>query len=202
MRTAAGERAEIAMRSLFEAGRLLLLDLASTFFFLILFLLTKNVPLSVVLGMALGVAQIGWQFARGKRVDTMEWISLFVVLASGAATLFTDDPRFVMIKPSVIYAIVGVAMLKPGRMNRYLPPVAIELVPDIAYGFGFAWAGLMFATAVLNIVVALNFGVVAWSAFMSVFAIASKVALFVICYAAMRFIGARRRRAQPVPALS
>jgi len=190
------------MRSLFEAGKLLLVDLASTFFFLILFLLTKNVPLSALLGMALGVAQIGWQFARGKPIDAMEWISLFVVLASGAATLLTDDPRFVMIKPSVIYAIVGVAMLKPGWMNRYLPPVAKELVPDIAYGFGFVWAGLMFATAVLNIVVALNFGVVAWAAFMPVFAIVSKVALFLICYAAMRLIGARRRRAQPIPALS
>jgi hypothetical protein len=30
--------------------------------FLVIYLVTKNVPLSVVLGMALGVAQIGWQF--------------------------------------------------------------------------------------------------------------------------------------------
>jgi intracellular septation protein len=55
------------MKNLFEAGRLLLLDMASTFFFLVLFLLTKNIPLSVILGMALGVAQIGWQFARKNR---------------------------------------------------------------------------------------------------------------------------------------
>jgi intracellular septation protein len=48
------------MKSLFEAGKLLLLDMASTFFFLVIYLLTRNIPLSVVLGMALGVAQIGW----------------------------------------------------------------------------------------------------------------------------------------------
>ena len=47
------------MKNLFEAGKLLLLDMASTFFFLVLFLLTHNVPLSVALGMALGVGQIG-----------------------------------------------------------------------------------------------------------------------------------------------
>jgi intracellular septation protein len=102
------------MKSLLQAGKLLLLDMASTFFFLILYLLTGNVALSMVLGMALSVVQIGWQFARGKPVDTMQWMSLFLILGSGTATLITRDPRFVMIKPSLIYAIVGVVMLKPG----------------------------------------------------------------------------------------
>src|SRR5450631_1872733 len=119
------------MKHLFDAGKLLLLDMASTFLFLVLFLLTRNVALSVILGMALGVAQIGWQFARKKPIDTMQWMSLFLVLGSGAATLVTDDPRFVMFKPTVVYLIVGIVMLKPGWMNRYLPPIAIERVPDI-----------------------------------------------------------------------
>jgi intracellular septation protein len=184
------------MKNLFEAGKLLLLDMASTFFFLILVLLTHNVTLSVVLGMALGAAQIGWQFARKLPIDTMQWMSLFLVLGSGAATLLTNDPRFVMIKPSVIYTIVGIVMLKPGWMNRYLPPVAIEIIPDIAVIFGYVWAGLMFFSAALNLVMALNFSVVTWSAFMSIYGIVSKAALFLIGYATMRTIGVRRRRAQ------
>src|SRR5260370_9754528 len=52
------------MKNLFEAGKLLLLDMASTFFFLILVLLTHNLTLSVVLGMALWSAQIGCQSPR------------------------------------------------------------------------------------------------------------------------------------------
>jgi Intracellular septation protein A len=112
------------MKNLLEAGKLLLLDMASTLFFLVLYLLTHNVTLSVVLGMALGIAQIGWQLARHKPIDTMQWMSLFLVLGAGTVTLITDDPRFVMIKPSVIYIIVGVVMLKRGWINRYLPPAA------------------------------------------------------------------------------
>jgi intracellular septation protein len=181
------------MRTLFESAKLLLLDMASTFFFLVLFLLTKNIPLSVMLGVALGVAQIGIQFARGKRIETMEWLSLFLVVTSGVATLLTNDPRFVMIKPSVLYAVVGVVMLKPGWMNRYLPPIAKQLVPDVATIFGFVWAGLMFATSALNIVVALNFSVVVWSTVMAAFAIGSKLALFLVSYAVMRAVGVRRR---------
>ncbi len=184
------------MKNLFEAGKLLLLDMASTFFFLVLYLLTHNIALSVVLGMALGVAQIGWQLARRKPIDTMQWMSLFLVLGAGTTTLLTNDPRFVMIKPSVIYIIVGIVMLKPGWMNRYLPPIAIEVVPDIAVIFGFAWAGLMFFSAALNLIVALNFSVVTWSATMSIYAIVSKAVLFLIGYATMRTIGRRRRLAQ------
>jgi intracellular septation protein len=181
------------MKSLFQAGKLLLLDLASTFFFLFVYLLTKNITLSVLLGMALGAAQIGWEFARKKPIDAMQWISLFVVLATGTTALLTDDPRFVMIKPSVIYCIVGIAMLKRGWMNRYLPPVAVELIPDIATIFGYVWAGLMFFSAGLNLIVAFNFSVVTWSEFMSIYAIVSKLALFLIGYVTMRTIAVRRR---------
>jgi intracellular septation protein len=186
------------MRNLFEAGRLLLLDMAATLFFLALYLLTHNVALSVVLGMALGIAQIGWQLARKKPIDTMQWMSLFLVLGAGTVTLLTHDPRFIMIKPSLIYIIVGVVMLKRGWINRYLPPIAIELVPDIAVIFGYAWSGLMFFSAGLNLIVALNFSVVTWSVTMAIWGIARKAALFLIGYAVMRTIGAARRRRRDV----
>jgi intracellular septation protein len=184
------------MRNLLEAGRMLLLDMAATLFFLVLFLLTRNLVLSVLLGMALGLAQIGWQLARRKPIDTMQWMSLFLVLGAGTVTLITDDPRFVMIKPSVIYVIVGVVMLKRGWMNRYLPPIAIELVPDIAVKFGYAWSGLMFFSAALNLIVAFNASVVTWSAIMSIYGIASKAAMFLIGYATMRAVGRARYRRQ------
>jgi intracellular septation protein len=187
---------ENRVKNLFQAGKLLFLDMAATLFFLVLYLLTHNVALSVLLGMALGVSQIGWQLARGKKIDTMQWMSLFLVLGAGTVTLLTNDPRFVMVKPSVIYLIVAVVMLKRGWMNRYLPPVAIELIPDVAVIFGYVWSGLMFFSAALNLIVALNFSVVTWSATMSVWGIASKLVLFLIGYATMRSIAVARRRRQ------
>jgi intracellular septation protein len=77
----------------------------------------------------------------------------------------------------------------------------VEWVPDIAIIFGYAWAGLMFLSAALNLIAAMSFSVMAWSAFMSVWAVASKVALFLISYATMRTIGIRRHRAQMAPTL-
>jgi len=185
------------MKNLLHSGKLLLLDLASTILFLIVYLLTHNIPLSVALGMALGIAQISVQFARKKAIETMEWLSLFLVVASGTAALITDNPRFVMVKPTVIYAIVGIVMLKPGWINRYLPPLAKALVADIAVIVGFLWAGLMFASAAVNVFVALNYSVMTWAWFMPAFGIVSKVALFLASFAMMRFIGRRRIAAMP-----
>jgi intracellular septation protein len=181
------------MKNLLHAGRFLLADMASTLLFLALVLLTHNVPLAVGLGVALGITQIAWQLARKKPIEAMQWLSLFLIVASGSATLLTNDPRFVMIKPSLIYVIVGVVMLRPGWMNRYLPPIAVEVVPDLAFVFGFVWAALMFFSAWLNIYVALNYSVVTWASFMSLYGIASKLALFLVQYTLMRAIGVRRR---------
>lgn len=182
------------MKNLLHAGKFLLLDMASTLFFLALYLWTGDIPLSVILGIALGFAQIGWQILRKAPIDTMQWMSLFLVVASGAATLLTHDPRFVMIKPTVIYIIVGIVMLKRGWMNRYLPAVAMEVVPDLGIAFGYVWSALMFGSAVLNVYVALNYSVVTWASFMSIWGIVSKLGLFLMQYSIMRTVGVRRRR--------
>ena len=183
------------MANLMHSARLLVTDLASTLLFLAVLLITKDLILAVALGVGLGVLQIGWLMARRQKIDTMQWLSIGLVVASGIATMLTSDARFVMLKPSVIYCIVGAYMLRPGWMNRYMPPIAVQMVPDIAWIFGFVWAGLMFGSAALNIVLALTLDPITWSATMSIWGIASKVVLFLIQYATMRAIGMRRGRA-------
>jgi hypothetical protein len=58
---------------LLSAARPLLQDLASTILFLILVALTRNVMLSVALGLALAIAQLGWQILRRKKIDALQW---------------------------------------------------------------------------------------------------------------------------------
>jgi intracellular septation protein len=177
---------EAAMRDLLNAGKLLLFDLASTVVFLLTLLATRNLPVSVASGMMVGTAQVGWLFAHSKPIDVMQWMSLVAVLGSGAATLISHDPRFLMVKPSVIYLVVGLIMLKPGWLNRYLPSSAQETQADVVLAFGFAWAGLMFISAAVNLFVALTFSVVVWSATVPAYGILSKAALAIFQHAIMR----------------
>jgi intracellular septation protein A len=182
------------MKSFLHAGRFLAEDMASMIFFMLLYMSTRNIALSVAAGMILGVGQIAWQAAARKPIDAMQWLSLVLVVGSGTATLLTHDARFVMMKPTMIYAVVGTVMLKRGWMVRYLPPIAIELLPDVAAVFGYVWAGLMFFSAALNLVLANTLSIATWAAFMSAWGLCSKVGLFTLQYATMRVIGGRRGR--------
>jgi len=186
------------MKNLLQAARVLLMDLASTILFLIVYLATDNLYVAVGLGMVLGVAQIGWQYARRQPIGSLQLLSVVLILASGTATFFTRDPTFVMLKPSVIYCIVGVVMLRRGWMNRYLPERA-QPVADVATTFGYVWAALMFASAALNIALALSLDPKSWAAVMSAWGIASKIGLFLIQYGWMTAVG-RRRAATAAPA--
>ncbi len=158
------------MKNLLQAGRVLASDLASTILFLVIYLATDNLYVAVGLGMVLGVAQIGWTLHRRQPIGSLQLLSVVLILASGTATFFTRDPTFVMLKPSVIYCIVGLVMLKRGWMNRYLPERAAP-VADVATTFGYAWAGLMFASAALNIALALTLDAKTWAAVMSAWGI-------------------------------
>lgn len=183
------------MKSLLVSARFLALDLASTLVLLAVLQVTHSIPLAAGLGISIAIGQVGYDLLRRKAVHPLLWLSLVVVVASGAATLITQDARFIMIKPSVISVVFGVIMLKRGWMDRYLPPIALEVVPDIAVIFGYIWAGSQFLAAALNIVVALNFDAVTWASIMSIYHTVTLVGLFLVQYATMRFIGVRRRRA-------
>ena len=48
------------------------------------------------------VLQIAWMRYKNGRVDTMQWISLGVIVVFGGATLITQDETFIKWKPSVL----------------------------------------------------------------------------------------------------
>jgi intracellular septation protein len=180
------------MKDFLKAVKLLVVDLQSTLFFLVLFFLTHNVVISGSLGMALGLIQIGAGLVRRKPIGMIGWLSLVLIIASGSATLLTKDPRFMLLKPSVLYVITGILMLKPGWIQYYMSASAQALLADVAVVYGFVWAGLMFVSAAVNAFVALTYSIATWTFTMAIFGVVSKLAVFLGGYAAMRVIGVRR----------
>ena len=183
------------MKELLHSARALLRDMVGLLLFAGLYALTHNLLLSVTAGLVLTLGQIGWEIAKGRKVDALQWIGLVVVASSGSAALISNNPLFVMLQPSLIYCLIGAAMLQRGWMLKYMPERA-SMVSDLAIVFGYVWAGLMFFSAVLNLVVAQHASVTGWAAFMSIYATASKAALFAVQYGVMKTIGKRRALAR------
>jgi intracellular septation protein len=127
----------------------------------------------------------------GRPVAPLQWMGLGLILVFGTASLLTHDLRFLMVKPTIIYLLIGGVMLKRGWMLRYMPPVAAGHGEDVMIRFGYVWAGLMLVTAVANAVFAIAL-TTHWVQFMAIFPMASKLVLFGVQYAVTRHIVRRR----------
>jgi intracellular septation protein len=178
-----------------HAGKWLAADLLSTLMFVGLYAVTHSVYVATGLAIAAGIVQIAWLNFRRAPIDVMQWMSLGLVIVFGGASLYAHDPRFIMLKPTLIYAVVGGVMLKRGWMARYQPPLALRWSRDVSVAFGYVWSGLLFATGALNLVLVAHGDPKLWAWFIGVFPIASKLALFAVQYVTTQFVVRARMRA-------
>lgn len=183
------------------ALRQLFLDFLSAIVFLVLYALTDNLYLATGVAIAISIAQIAIAKLRGERVDAMQWLVLFLVVVLGVATLIANDSRFIMLKPTLIHAAVGVVMLRPGWMGRYLPPIAVEnLSQRFIVVAGYCWSAWMFTLALANLVVALNFSFEVWGWFLAIGLLGGKMLGVLVQYVVSRVMVVRKLRAASQPA--
>jgi intracellular septation protein len=184
------------MKNLAYAIRPLATDMLATLFFAGVFAITKNLMLSTAIGIAIGVGQIGWLLFRRRRIAGLQWASVGLVIVMGGAAILTNDPRFIMIKPTIIYIVVAASMLQPGWMTRYMPPAGLPYLPrSLIVGGGYAWAALMGVTALLNLYFAFETSAATWAAFLAVFPLGSKLAAFAVHYVTFRAVAMKNARA-------
>jgi intracellular septation protein len=170
-------------------------DFLSTIVFLVVYLSTGNIILATSVAIAGAIAQVIYARYNGKALGFMTYASLGLVIVLGAATILTNDPRFVLAKPSIAHFAIGLIMLKPGWMLRYMPPLVAETIPEYVTAAGYAWAGLMFVLGFGTIAVAMTGDIRLWTIYVSVVLVAAKVAAFAIQYVTFRLIVTSRIRA-------
>jgi intracellular septation protein len=170
-------------------------DFLSTIIFLGLYLATDNILLATSVAIAGAIGQVIYSRIRGRPLHFMTWASLALVIVLGGATILTQDPRFVLAKPAIAHFAVGTIMLKRGWMLRYMPPIAVETVPDTITLAGYAWAALMFALGAGTIAVAMSGDLKLWAIYVSVVAVGAKILAFAVQYVTFRILIINRIRA-------
>lgn len=161
--------------------------------FAVLLALHVDVVIAAIVGAVMACGVAAWEWFRHGTITPLQTLSVVIVVVSAGATVFTGDPRFVMVKPTIIYAAIGAVMLRKGWMNRYVAPDGLARVGDLMTLFGYVWAGLMLATALANLVIALAF-TAWWPLFIAVFPFASKLVLFAVQFTVTFSIARARKR--------
>jgi intracellular septation protein A len=170
-------------------------DFFSTIVFLALYFITGNILLATGVAIAGAIAQVVYARLKGEPLSFMTWASLGLVIVLGGATLLTNDPRFVLAKPSIAHFAIGAIMLKRGWMLRYMPPIVVDTVPEYVTIAGYVWAALMFALGLGVIAVASTGDIKLWALYVSVVAVGAKIAAFAVQYVAFRILVTNRIRA-------
>jgi len=182
-----------------EALAHLFSDLLSAILFFAVYLVTGNIIAAAAIAIAVGLAQLAGTKLAGRRIEPMQWMILGLVLVLGTATILTQSPRFMMVKPSIGHFAVALIMLRRGWMLRYLPDIARENLPEsVPIAAGYAWAGLLAAIGTVNLGFAAYGDVAIWAWWISVGAIGAKIAAFALQYVVFRTM--IRRRLAEVPA--
>ena len=176
------------MRQLFE-------DLLATILFLVVYILSGDIFVATGIAIVAGVVQISYLKAKGRTIDMMQWGSLALVIVLGGATIATRDGRFIMIKPTIVHFAIAAIMLRRGWMGRYLPRIASDNLPEsVVVGAGYAWAALMVALGLTNLVIAWAFDEHVWVWFISVGAVGAKVIFALGQLLLFRYLVRRRLR--------
>ena len=125
------------------------------------------VLLATVVVILATLAQILWLVVRGRKIDTMLWVSLGLVTLLGGATIYFHSESFIKWKPTVLYWVMGAALLigqlvfgKNGIKS--LMGAQMTLPEPVWRTLNYSWVGFFVLMGLLNLWVAFSFPTATW----------------------------------------
>ncbi len=129
----------------------------------------KEAPvlLATVVVIVATMAQVLYLKLRGRKVDTMLWVSLVLVTVLGGATIWFHSEAFIKWKPTVLYWVMGGAFLlgpivAGKNILKALLGEQMALPEPVWQRLNWAWAAFFAMMGVLNLYVAFNFETSTW----------------------------------------
>ena len=113
------------------------------------------------------ILQIGYLRYKTGKVEPMQWISLGVIVLFGGATLISHNDTFIKWKPTVLYWLMGSALLIgqlvfKKNLLKSLMGAQMDLPEDAWRLTQWSWVGFFAVMGCLNLWVAFNFDLDTW----------------------------------------
>lgn len=113
------------------------------------------------------IMQIGYLRYKTGKVEPMQWISLGVIVLFGGATLISHNDTFIKWKPTVLYWLMGSALLIgqlvfKKNLLKSLMGAQMDLPEDAWRLTQWSWVGFFAVMGCLNLWVAFNYDTDTW----------------------------------------
>jgi intracellular septation protein len=111
--------------------------------------------------------QIGWLKWKRRKVDTMMWISLAIIVVFGGATLALHDETFIKWKPTVLYwlfavSLAGSELLFRRNLIRAMLGEQVRMPDGVWVRLNWSWVAFFTLMGAANLLVAYNFPTDTW----------------------------------------
>jgi intracellular septation protein len=126
--------------------------------------------LATAVAIVASLVQVGVLLARGRKVDTMLWVSLAVIVVFGGATIWFHDETFIKWKPTILYWLFAAALLAGQliwRRNLLQALLGAQLDVPAPVWTRLLWSWIVFfvAIGIVNIAVAYSVPTETWVTF-------------------------------------
>lgn len=122
---------------------------------------------ATAVAIAATIVQIAYLRIKTGKVETMQWVSLVIIVLFGGATLIAQNEDFIKWKPTVLYWLMGGALLvgqlifKKNFLKK-LMGAQLQLPEHVWSTLNWAWTGFFAVMGVLNIWIAYAFDTDTW----------------------------------------
>jgi len=126
-----------------------------------------NIYVATSVAIAASIGQVGYNWFKHGRVETMQWITLVLIVVFGGATLWLQDEMFIKWKPTVLNWMFAVAFLgsqyigKKSLVERMLA-ANISLPQDVWTRLNWSWVTFFVFLGGANLYVVYNFDTDTW----------------------------------------
>jgi len=126
-----------------------------------------GIYVATAVAMLATLVQIGWVYAKHRKVEPMQWVSLAIITLFGGATLVFHDDTFIKWKPSILYWLMGSALLvghiwfKKNFLHSMMS-AQLSLPDPIWLRLLWSWAAFFAIMGGINLWVAFNFDTDTW----------------------------------------
>ena len=153
-----------------HTARMLFMKLLIDFFPIILFFAAFKVwgiYAATAVAIVATIVQIAYLRIKTGKIETMQWLSLGVIVLFGGATLVAQDENFIKWKPSVLYWLMGGALLVghlifKKNFLKSLMGAQLQLPEPVWTTLNWAWTAFFAIMGVLNLWVAYGFDTDTW----------------------------------------
>ena len=115
------------------------------------------------------ILQVGWLVARRRKVPSMLWASLAIIVVFGGLTLYLRDKTFILWKPTVLYWLFGVVLAGAALVGRNLVRALLSeqmnLPEPVWRRLNWSWVCFFAVMGALNLYVAYNYSEKIWASF-------------------------------------